>query len=45
MTGVGAPYEPPSAPDLVLASCEETVEQEVGRVMDLLAERGIIRAR
>jgi adenylylsulfate kinase-like enzyme len=45
MTGVGAPYEAPGAPDLVLASYEETVEQEVERVMELLAERGIIRAR
>ncbi len=45
MTGVGAPYEAPGAPDLVLASCEETVEQEVERVMELLAARGIIRVR
>jgi bifunctional enzyme CysN/CysC len=42
MTGVGAPYEPPSAPDLVLGRLQETVEQEVGRVMDLLATRGLI---
>ncbi len=42
MTGVGAPYEPPSDPDLVLASCEETVEQEVDCVMQLLRDRGVI---
>jgi bifunctional enzyme CysN/CysC len=42
MTGVGAPYEAPSQPDLVLGSSRETVEQEVERVMDLLAERGLI---
>jgi bifunctional enzyme CysN/CysC len=43
MTGIGAPYEPPVEPDLVLASYEETVEQEVDRVMDLLLARGILR--
>jgi bifunctional enzyme CysN/CysC len=42
LTGVGAPYEPPSEPDLVLGSCEETVEEEVERVMDLLAATGLI---
>jgi bifunctional enzyme CysN/CysC len=42
MTGVGAPYEPPSAPALVLGSSRETVEQEVERVMELLAERGLL---
>ncbi len=43
MTGVGAPYEPPTSPDLVLGSSAETIEEEVERVMDLLAERGLIR--
>jgi bifunctional enzyme CysN/CysC len=42
LTGVGAPYEPPADPDLVLTSNEETVEQEVDRVIDLLRARGII---
>jgi bifunctional enzyme CysN/CysC len=42
LTGVGAPYEAPSAPDLVLGSREETVEEEVERVMDLLLARGLI---
>jgi bifunctional enzyme CysN/CysC len=41
LTGVGAPYEPPVDPDLVLCS-DETVEQEVERVMELLAARGLI---
>jgi len=41
MTGVGAPYEPPTDPDLVLCS-DETVEQEVERVLELLAARGIV---
>jgi bifunctional enzyme CysN/CysC len=44
MTGVGAPYEPPANPDLVLGSGGETVEQEVARVMELLAARGILGA-
>jgi bifunctional enzyme CysN/CysC len=42
MTGVGAPYEPPAEPALVLGSSEETVEQEVERVMELLAARGLL---
>jgi bifunctional enzyme CysN/CysC len=43
MTGVGAPYEPPADPDLVLGSHCETVEDEVARVLDMLAARGLIR--
>jgi len=43
MTGVGAPYERPSEPDLVLGSSSETIEEEVERVMALLADRGLIR--
>jgi bifunctional enzyme CysN/CysC len=42
LTGVGAPYEAPSEPDLVLGSREETVEEEVERVIDLLVARGLI---
>jgi bifunctional enzyme CysN/CysC len=42
MTGVGAPYEAPSNPDLTLGSDGETVEQEVQRVMELLTARGIL---
>src|SRR5271166_1635624 len=42
LTGVGAPYEPPSRPDLVLGENRETVEREVERVIDLLAARGLI---
>jgi bifunctional enzyme CysN/CysC len=42
MTGVGAPYEAPSAPDLVLGTLEETVEREVERVLELLLARGLI---
>ncbi len=42
LTGVGAPYEPPADPALVLGSGGETVEQEVERVLELLRARGII---
>jgi bifunctional enzyme CysN/CysC len=41
LTGVGAPYEAPADPDLVLGSDQETIEQEVDRVMELLAARGL----
>jgi bifunctional enzyme CysN/CysC len=42
LTGVGAPYEPPEDADLTLGSGGETVDQEVERVMALLASRGIV---
>ncbi len=42
MTGVGAPYEAPAQPDLVLGSFRETVEEEVERVLELLVARGLI---
>jgi len=42
LTGVGAPYEAPANPDLVLGSREETVEEEVERVMELLTSKGLV---
>jgi len=42
LTGVGAPYEPPSRPDLVLGENRETVEVEVERVIELLVGRELI---
>ena len=44
LTGVGAPYEPPAHPDLVLDSCSASVESEVERVMVLLGARGLYSA-
>ena len=44
LTGVGAPYEQPSQPDLVLGTREETVEREVERVLALLGARGLFPA-
>ncbi len=41
LTGVGAPYEAPEHPDLVLRSGIETVEAAVGRVMRLLESRSL----
>lgn len=37
LTGVGAPYETPLEPDLVLDTCSQSVEIEVERVLALLA--------
>jgi len=42
MTGVGAPYEAPVEPDLVLGSAGETVEQEVEKVIELLIARRLL---
>jgi bifunctional enzyme CysN/CysC len=42
LTGVGAPYEPPADPDLVLGTLEESVERGVERVIELLAARGVV---
>ena len=42
LTGVGAPYEAPADPALVLGSDGETVEEEVARVMELLTASGLI---
>jgi bifunctional enzyme CysN/CysC len=39
LTGVGAPYEAPSNPDLVLRSGEESVERAVERVLEVLNAR------
>ncbi|MBK8597032.1 MAG: adenylyl-sulfate kinase [Holophagales bacterium] len=40
-TGVSAPYEAPSRPDVVLRSAEEGVEACVGRLLATLRERGL----
>jgi bifunctional enzyme CysN/CysC len=42
LTGVGAPYEPPASPDLVLDAHRATVEDEVARVLEMLRARGLI---
>jgi bifunctional enzyme CysN/CysC len=45
LTGVGAPYEAPEHPDLVLRSGSETVDAAVRLVMRLLEARGLHPAR
>jgi bifunctional enzyme CysN/CysC len=44
LTGVGAPYEAPMDPDLVLGTLEETVDRGVERVLEMLAARRILSA-
>jgi bifunctional enzyme CysN/CysC len=41
LTGVGAPYEPPTAPDLVVGEGGEAVEVAVAAVLEALAARGV----
>lgn len=42
-TGISAPYEPPQEAELVLKTGEESLEESTRKVLDLLAEREIIR--
>jgi bifunctional enzyme CysN/CysC len=42
LTGVGAPYEAPIEPDLVLHTCAESVEAEVERVLQTLTALGLV---
>ncbi len=42
MTGVGAPYEAPTAPDVVLGAPGEAIEAAVDRVLEALAARGVM---
>ncbi len=39
LTGVGAPYEPPERPDVVLSTYEEGIDAAVERVLEALAAR------
>jgi bifunctional enzyme CysN/CysC len=41
LTGVGAPYEPPQRPDVVLRTCEEGIDTAVERVLEALTARGL----
>jgi bifunctional enzyme CysN/CysC len=40
LTGVGAPYEPPGRPDVVVRTCQEDLDAAVERVLEALAARG-----
>jgi bifunctional enzyme CysN/CysC len=39
MTGIDAPYQPPTQPDLVIQTSQQTVDQAVEQVMQALAGR------
>ena len=41
---IGAPYEAPTAPDLVLHTAEAPIDDCVARIVKLLHERGLISA-
>jgi len=43
-TGVDDPYEPPENPELVIRTAEESPEQSAARIIELLAQRGIVPA-
>jgi sulfate adenylyltransferase len=42
MTGVSDPYEPPDAPEIRLETVGVSVEENARRVLDYLAERGVL---
>ena len=44
LTGLGAPYEAPTAPDVVLGIHGEAIETAVDRVLEALAARGVVDA-
>ena len=44
LTGVDDPYEPPSDPELILATHEISVDEAVGRIVTLLAVRNAVSA-
>jgi len=42
-TGIDDPYESPVAPEVILDTTMVTAEQNAGRIVSMLAERGLIR--
>ncbi len=41
-TGISSPYEPPKNPDLVIATGDQTLDESVKFIMDMLIDRGIV---
>ena len=41
-TGVSDPYEPPSNPDVVVRSDQESVDESLSRILGVLATRGLV---
>lgn len=44
-TGISAPYEPPTAPALVLHTGSQSLEDCVAQVLAVLTERGVLKLR
>jgi adenylylsulfate kinase len=42
-TGISAPYEPPLKPELSLKTGQENLEESTRRVLEMLAEAGVIK--
>ena len=42
-TGVSSPYEPPTAPELVLNTASQSLQECVDKVLELLQARGIVK--
>lgn len=43
-TGISSPYEAPEAPDLLIETGKQTLQESVSQVLHLLHERGMINA-
>ncbi len=43
-TGIDDPYEAPDKPEIHLHSDQQTLAEEVGMIVDILLERGIVKA-
>ena len=41
-TGVSDPYEPPSNPEVVIRSDQESIDESLSRILGLLATRGLV---
>jgi adenylyl-sulfate kinase len=41
-TGVSDPYEPPSNPEVVVRSDQESIDESLSRILGLLATRGLV---
>ena len=44
LTGVDAPYEPPTAPDARIPTQDQSLEQSVDQLLAVLVERGLVSA-
>jgi adenylylsulfate kinase-like enzyme len=42
-TGIDDPYEAPMAPELTLDTTSATAEENAGRIVSMLSQRGLIR--